>query len=80
MTVLPYIVASLIANIGRMSIEQSRQLLRVGGGLFAFFLALGCVTLLVIPLSFPELPSASFSAGARSTRGNQSIWWSVYPN
>ncbi|HYI96282.1 MAG TPA: cation:dicarboxylase symporter family transporter, partial [Bryobacteraceae bacterium] len=60
MTVLPYIVASLIANIGRLSLEQSRKLLLVGGSLLAFFLALGCVTLLVIPLSFPELPSAAF--------------------
>ena len=60
MTVLPYIVVSLIANIGRLSMEQSRRLLGVGGALLAFFLAIGCVTLFVIPLSFPQMPSASF--------------------
>jgi Na+/H+-dicarboxylate symporter len=38
MTVLPYIVVSLIANIGRRSAQESRQLLRLGGTLLAFFL------------------------------------------
>lgn len=49
MTVLLYIVVSLIANIGRLSVEQSRRLLGVGGALLAFFPAIGCVTLFVIP-------------------------------
>ena len=60
MTVLPYIVVSLIANIGRLSVEQARPLLPVGGALFAVFLAMGTVALFVIPISFPKLASASF--------------------
>jgi Na+/H+-dicarboxylate symporter len=60
MTVLPYIVASLIANIGRLSPEQARRLLRVGGSVLAIFLLIGAAALCVIPLSFPPLVSASF--------------------
>lgn len=60
MTILPYILVSLIANIGRLSIAESLRLLRVGGGLLLIFLAMGIVALVVIPLSFPELSSGSF--------------------
>jgi Na+/H+-dicarboxylate symporter len=60
MTVLAYIVVSLVANIGHLSTEQARRVLRIGGALLAIFLAIGTIALGIIPLSFPKLGTAAF--------------------
>jgi Na+/H+-dicarboxylate symporter/ABC-type amino acid transport substrate-binding protein len=64
MTVLPYIVVSLIANLGRVSWAQSRSLLLGALAVLGLLLALGMVILVVIPLAFPEWQSASFFRSA----------------
>ncbi|MEH6517156.1 MAG: cation:dicarboxylase symporter family transporter [Halioglobus sp.] len=60
MTVLPYIVVSLIANLGRISWSESRGLLVSAIWALAALLLLGMVMLVVIPLAFPDWQSASF--------------------
>jgi len=60
MTVLPYIVVSLVANIGRLSLERGKRLVTVGSGVLAFLLGIGILTVLVVPLFFPDWTSASF--------------------
>lgn len=60
MTVLPYIVVSLIANLGRISWKESRSLLLAAVWVLALLLGLGMAMLIVIPWAFPEWESASF--------------------
>lgn len=60
MTVLPYIVVSLIANLGRVTWAQSRSLLLSAIAVLAFLLVLGMILLAVIPVAFPAWEAASF--------------------
>ena len=69
MTVLPYIVVSLISNLGRISWEGSRDLLLSAAWVLALLLGLGMLMLIVIPLAFPERESASFYHAALAESG-----------
>ena len=60
MTVLPYIVVSLMGNLGRISWSESRGLVLAAMSVLAFLLLLGVVVLITAPLAFPEWQSASF--------------------
>jgi Na+/H+-dicarboxylate symporter len=60
MTVLPYIVVSLIANLGRITWAESRGLLISAVSVLAVLLGLGMILLAVIPTAFPEWQTASF--------------------
>ncbi len=60
MTVLPYIVVSLVANIGRLSLEKGRVLVTVASTVLAALLGLGIAVVLIIPAAFPQWTSASF--------------------
>ena len=60
MTVLPYIVVSLIANLGQVTWAQSRSLLLSAMAVLAFLLVLGMILLAIIPTAFPEWETASF--------------------
>src|SRR5262245_58975066 len=60
MTVLPYLMVSLVAGIGSLDSRRAKTLfLRVGAiTLVLWALALGLV--LLMPLAFPEIQTASF--------------------
>jgi len=60
MTVLPYIVVSLISNLGRISWSESRGLLVSAICALAVLLVLGVITLVTVPLAFPDREAASF--------------------
>ncbi len=60
MVVLPAIVFSLISGIGRLSIDQSKQLASKAILVLLMLWAIGFVTVLLIPLAFPAQESASF--------------------
>lgn len=60
MTVLPYIVVSLVGNLGRISWAESRALLLSAMAVLFVLLGLGMVALTTVPLAFPEWESASF--------------------
>ena len=60
MTVLPYIVVSLIGNLGRISWSESRGLLVSAIAALAVLLLLGVITLVTVPLAFPDREAASF--------------------
>jgi Na+/H+-dicarboxylate symporter/ABC-type amino acid transport substrate-binding protein len=64
MTVLPYIVLSLIVNLGRISWAESRGLLVAAIAVFAVILLLGSVVLMLTPLAFPPTANASFFSTA----------------
>lgn len=60
MTVIPYIVVSLIAAIGRLSMDRIKLLAVKGGGLILVFWGLILVIVALIPLGYPDWESASF--------------------
>jgi Na+/H+-dicarboxylate symporter/ABC-type amino acid transport substrate-binding protein len=60
MTVLPYIVVSLVSNLGRISWSESRGLLIAAMTTLVALLLLGVIVLLTVPLAFPDWQSASF--------------------
>ncbi len=60
MTVLPYIMISLIVNIGRLSVESGKKLIKYGLIFLGLLLGIGLVGLFLLPLAFPEWGSGSF--------------------
>lgn len=60
MTVLPYIVVSLVASLGRLTYREVR-LLAVNGGIFILlFWLVAVVVVLGMVIGFPSWPSATF--------------------
>jgi len=60
MTVLPYIVLSLIRNIGGISWSKRRYLIIAAIAVLVFLLLLGVAVLAAVPMAFPRWQSASF--------------------
>jgi Na+/H+-dicarboxylate symporter/ABC-type amino acid transport substrate-binding protein len=59
-TVLPYIVASLIAGFGRMHMSHARRLAVRGTATLLVIWAMALIIIFVAPLAFPDLDTASF--------------------
>ena len=64
MTVLPYIMLSLMVNIGRLSVDKGMKMIKNGAIVLAVLLASGIIVVLLLPLVFPEWVSASFYAAS----------------
>ena len=60
MTVLPYIMFTLIVNIGRLSLETGKKIIKYGLIFLLLLLAIGLVSLIILPLAFPVWDSGSF--------------------
>ncbi|HVM50772.1 MAG TPA: cation:dicarboxylase symporter family transporter [Candidatus Acidoferrum sp.] len=60
MTVMPYILASLILGIGSLTAAQAKELARKAGGLLLLFWAIALAAVILLPLSFPHWQSAAF--------------------
>ena len=60
MTVLPYIMFSLIVNIGRLSMDTGKKLIHYGLIFLFLLLVIGLIYLIVLPLSFPSWASGNF--------------------
>ena len=60
MTVLPYIVVSLVSNLGGVSWAERRGTLISAIAVLGVLLLLGVLVLVAIPLAFPVVKSASF--------------------
>lgn len=63
-TVLPYIVASLISGIGRMSLEHARQLAVRGSAVLLLIWLIGWLLIVTASLAFPGIDTASFFGSA----------------
>ena len=59
-TVLPYILVSLIAGIGRMDLESARRLAYRGTGVLLLIWAIALVMIFITAMAFPSLETASF--------------------
>lgn len=60
MTVLPYIVVSLIASLGRLTYREVRLLATKGGAFILLFWVLAVLVVLGMVLGFPSWSSATF--------------------
>jgi len=60
MTILPYIVVSLVLGIGRMTYKEAKLLAAKAGILLLLFWGISFFMVLVMPLSFPEWEAAAF--------------------
>ncbi len=59
-TVLPYIMFSLIANLGRLSYQQAKTLAVKVGSLLLLLWGMAFALVFTFPLAFPSWESASF--------------------
>ncbi len=60
MTVLPFIICSVIGNIGSLTIDQSKKLARVGFSMLFLLWGVGFATLTLMAQALPAVPSGSF--------------------
>lgn len=60
MTVLPYIVVSLVGGIGKLQKSTAKLIFSRAGLIMVLLWGLGLITVALMPLSFPVVESASF--------------------
>ncbi len=64
MTVLPYLITSLVIAFGQLSISEAKRLALRGGALLLIVWLLTSLVIFAFPLAFPEYVSASFFSQA----------------
>ncbi len=64
MTVIPYIIVSLISGLGRLDITMAKNIGIKAGSLILFLWILMMLSLLALPLAYPNWTSASFFSTA----------------
>ena len=60
MTVLPYIMVSIIANLGRMSLTEGKTMVLNGLKVLFLLLGIGVVVLVLLPIALPSWSASSF--------------------
>jgi proton glutamate symport protein len=60
MTVLPYIVFSLIANLGRLSLAESKRLAFTGIAVMMLLWGIGAAVVVLMPFALPEFKTGAF--------------------
>jgi len=60
MTVLPYIMFSLMVNIGRLSLDTGKKLIKSSLIFLIMLISIGLIFLAILPLAFPDWGSGSF--------------------
>ena len=68
MTVLPYILFSLIGGLGQLDMDMAKRIGIAGAGLILFLWATTMIALLAMPLAYPEWTSASFFSSSLITK------------
>ncbi len=78
MTVIPYIMVSLIGGLGRLDIGMARQIGIRGGALILFLWVLTAFTLLFLPFAYPDWTSASFFSTSMVTEPKHIDFLNLY--
>lgn len=77
-TVLPYIIVSLIAGFGRMELSQAKRLAIRGTAVLLLIWGFALLMIFVAALAFPDLDTASFFGSAASPEPHQSNLIDLY--
>lgn len=64
MTVLPYLVLTLVGGLGQLDPAAARRLGLSAAALLGLLIALACAVIAVMPLAYPSLVNASFYSDA----------------
>src|SRR5210317_1762611 len=64
MTVLPYLITSLVVAFGQLEADEAKRLALRGGLLLLIVWAFTALVLVLMPLTFPAYDSASFFSNA----------------
>jgi Na+/H+-dicarboxylate symporter len=72
MTVLPYVIVSLISGLGQLDSALARQLAIKGGLLMLVFWGIALLVVTVMPMAFPDFVNAAFFS-AHSTEAAATI-------
>ncbi|MCH2206036.1 MAG: cation:dicarboxylase symporter family transporter [Lentisphaerales bacterium] len=78
MTILPYIMVSIIKGIGGLSAEQAKSLAIKGGAAILLIWAIGCGLIMLIPLVYPSLKSASFFSASQVEPPKEINYFDLY--
>ncbi|TDG14828.1 cation:dicarboxylase symporter family transporter [Seongchinamella unica] len=70
-TVLPYIIVSLIAGFGRMQMQQARQLALRGTAVLLVIWGLALSLIFVAAMAFPDIETASFFSAPSRVEADQ---------
>lgn len=60
MTVLPFVMLSLVAGLGRLEYAQAVIIAKRGGGALLVLIGIALLVVFLLPLSWPRIESASF--------------------
>jgi Na+/H+-dicarboxylate symporter len=64
MTVLPYVVVSIIGSLATLKVEDARMLAVKAGAILALLWGIALFFAFLIPLTFPHIETASFFSTA----------------
>jgi len=68
MTVLPYIMFSLVGGLGRLNMDMAKRIGIAGAGLILFLWTTTMIALLMVPFAYPDWTSASFFSSSLITK------------
>jgi Na+/H+-dicarboxylate symporter len=60
MTVVPYVLVSLVGGLGRLDVHHAKQIGSQGGGLILFLWAIALIVLLALPMAYPDWDAGAF--------------------
>ncbi len=60
MSVLPYVIASLISSIGRLSVERAGRIGKAGGSLILILWGIAMSTVVMLPMAYPDWQASTF--------------------
>jgi Na+/H+-dicarboxylate symporter len=78
MTVLPYVMVSLIAGLGHLGYAEARSLAFRGGLLLLLLWAISFAVVAVMPLAFPSVETASFFSTTQVAAATQIDFLGLY--
>ncbi len=69
MSVLPYVIASLISSIGRLSVERAGRIGKAGGMLILTLWSIAMLTVVMLPVAYPDWKASTFFSSSIISEG-----------
>ncbi len=78
MAIIPYIMVSLIAGLGRLTPQQASRIAIWGGAVLMLILSSGMILMLLIPLAFPNWEAANYFSSSLLSEPQEVDFVSLY--